>query len=33
MNGNQETAENVSTNDNSGCGMCETKTTATNYLE
>ena len=39
VNGTQETAENINTNTwpirmhNSGCGRCETKTTATNYLE
>ena len=45
MNGTQETTESINTNNwpirtsmqnrmhNSGCGRCETKTTATNYLE
>ena len=45
VNGTQETTESINTNNwpirtsmqnrmhNSGCGRCETKTTATNYLE
>ena len=45
MNGTQVTTESINTNNwpirtsvqnrmhNSGCGRCETKTTATNYLE